>query len=251
MSQLTVWSFYCFVDIPAPEMLLPKLLLIAKKKQIKGTILLSKEGFNGSICANRQDADLLFCQIVNLTHAKNVNLKINDCSFAAFSRLKIKIKKEIVTMGVGDLDVAALKGRYVKPEKWDEFIAQEQVVLLDTRNDYEVAIGTFKNAINPDIKNFRDLPKWLEQNLPTLKDKKVAMFCTGGIRCEKSTAYLKALGHNQIYHLEGGILQYLADTKNQSAAWQGDCFVFDDRRQVDTELNDPRARTETKIEAEI
>jgi UPF0176 protein len=147
-------------------------------------------------------------------------------------------------MGVVDLDVAELKGQYIKPEKWDEFIAQEQVVLLDTRNDYEVAIGTFKKAINPDIKNFRDLPKWLEQNLPALKDQKVAMFCTGGIRCEKSTAYLKALGHNQIYHLEGGILQYLADTKNKSAAWQGDCFVFDDRRQVDAQLNDPRASRE-------
>jgi UPF0176 protein len=240
MSQLEVWSFYCFVAISAPEMLLPKLLLIAKKKQIKGTILISKEGFNGSICTTRQNADLLFCEIVNLTNAKDVNLKINNCLSYAFNKLKIKIKKEIVTMGVADLEVQRLKGQYIKPEKWDEFIGQDQVVVLDTRNDYEVVIGTFKGAINPNIKNFRDLPKWLEQNLPALKDKKVAMFCTGGIRCEKSTAYLKVLGANQVYHLEGGILQYLSDTKNKSGIWQGDCFVFDDRKCVDQELNDTR-----------
>jgi UPF0176 protein len=240
MEKLTIWNFYCFVPISAPEMLLAKLLLIAKKKQIKGTILLSKEGFNGSISAKQQDADLLFSEIVNLTNAKEVNLKINACSLAAFSKFKIKIKKEIVTMGVDGLDVLTLKGEYIEPKKWDEFMAQDEVVLLDTRNDYEVELGTFRNAINPKIKNFRDFPNWLEQNSNVLKNKKVAMFCTGGIRCEKSTAYLKTLGHDEVYHLEGGILQYLSDTKNKGANWQGDCFVFDDRRHVDQELNDPR-----------
>jgi UPF0176 protein len=240
MTDLTVWSFYCFVQIDEPEMLLPKLLLLAKKKSIKGTILLAKEGFNGSISSSRKNAELLFAELKKLTGALDINLKINPCALQAFSKFKIKIKKEIVTLGVQGLSINALRGEYVKPEHWDEFTSKEDVVVIDTRNHYEVEIGTFQNAINPSIENFRDFPNWLENNLDILKGKKVAMFCTGGIRCEKSTAYLKKLGHSEVYHLEGGILQYFEDTKNQNAKWQGKCFVFDDRRAISVDLEDPR-----------
>jgi UPF0176 protein len=242
-ESLTVWSFYCFVKIEAPEMLIPKLLLIAKKKLIKGTILLSTEGFNGSISANHQDAELLFAELLKLTSAKDVNLKINPCNFNAFSKLKIKIKKEIVSFGIKALDIHSLRGEYIKPGNWDDFISQDNVVLIDTRNDYEVQIGSFESAINPNIKNFRELPKWLEQNFDDLKDKKVAMFCTGGIRCEKSTSYLKLLGHNEVYQLDGGILQYFQDVQDNDPAkssWKGGCFVFDDRKSVAIDLQDPR-----------
>lgn len=237
VNDLTIWSFYCFINIDAPEMLMPKLLLIAKRKSIKGTIILSNEGFNGSICAIYDDAKMLFDKLVELTFAQNTNLKINSSTLNAFSKFKIKLKKEIVTFGVTNLKINHNStGQYVKPLEWDDFIANSDVVIIDTRNDYEVKAGTFVNSINPGTDNFKNLPKWLVENFDTLKTKKVAMFCTGGIRCEKSTAYLKVLGHNQVYHLEGGILQYFQDTGNKNAKWHGQCFVFDDRRQVSDNL---------------
>ena len=192
-SALTIWSFYCFTNISSPEFLVPKLLLIAKKKLIKGTILLAKEGFNGSISGKTQE-----------------------------------------------INVNKLKGMYIKPQDWDNFICRQDVVLVDTRNDYEVEAGTFVKAVKPNIANFREFPQWLKSNMEQIKNKKVAMFCTGGIRCEKSTSYLKSLGHQEVYHLEGGILQYLQDTQNKNSMWAGQCFVFDDRRGVDIDLADPR-----------
>jgi UPF0176 protein len=239
-NNLSIWSFYCFVDISAPEMLIPKLLLIAKKKSIKGTIILSKEGFNGSISSSFENNKLLFDELIALTSAQDVNLKHQSLCLSAFNKFKIKIKPEIVTLGVGSLDVCNLKGQYIKPRNWDEFISQPDVVIIDTRNSYEFEKGSFLNALNPNTQNFRDLPSWVDENFAKLKNKKVAMFCTGGIRCEKSTAYLKALGHEQVYHLEGGILQYFEDTKNANSMWQGQCFVFDDRNAVAVDLLDPR-----------
>jgi UPF0176 protein len=239
-NVLSVWSFYSFATIADPAMLLPKLLLVGKKKSIKGTILLAKEGFNCSICATDENAKLLFDTLVSLVGAKEINLKINPCSLPAFSRFKVKIKKEIVTIGISDLEVEKLKGQYIKPADWDKFISQKDVVVIDTRNNYEVDMGTFAGSINPQIETFRQLPGWLKDNWGKIADKKVAMFCTGGIRCEKSTSYLKQMGHDQVYHLEGGILQYLEDTNNPTSQWQGDCFVFDDRSFVDAKLKDPR-----------
>ena len=241
-SGLQLWSFYCFTSVAQPAMIIPKLLLIAKKKLIKGTILLANEGFNGSIAGESQDLQLLLDKLIELTNAQGINIKYNTCSLNAFSKFKIKVKKEIVTFGVSDLDVNNLKGEYIKPSQWYEFAQRPDVVLIDTRNNYEVEQGTFANAINPQIDNFRDLPQWLDKNLPHFKEKKVAMFCTGGIRCEKSTAYLKKMGHDKVYHLEGGILQYFEDTKNQNQFWSGGCFVFDDRRYVNEDLLDPRVK---------
>lgn len=140
-------------------------------------------------------------------------------------------------MAVGDIDIASLKGEYIEANDWDKFISQDNVVVIDTRNDYEVCIGTFKGAIDPKTETFKQFPKWVEQNKDLLVGKKIAMYCTGGIRCEKSTAYLKKLGFNDVYHLKGGILQYLEDTHNHSNLWQGECFVFDDRRAVESDLS--------------
>ncbi len=236
-EQIAVVSFYSFVNILEPEMLMPKLLLIGKKKSLKGTVLLAKEGFNGSISGSKENIDLLVAELVKLTNSDDISVKVNYAPEHPFQKLKIKLKKEIVTLGIGSMDVHGLKGSYIEPKDWDEFISRKDVILVDTRNDYEVEVGTFDGAINPATETFRELPKWVEQNKSKLEGKKIAMCCTGGIRCEKSTAYMRMLGYDEVYHLKGGILQYLEDTQNPNKKWKGECFVFDDRRAVDTDLH--------------
>lgn len=236
-NNIVVLSFYSFANIREPEQLLPKILLTAKKKYIKGTVLISEEGFNGSICGSKQSVMLLLDEIIKNTSASDVNIKINYCDTPPFSKIKVKIKPEIVSMRAGRIDVAGLKGTYVAPEDWDEFISRSDVVLVDTRNSYEVEIGTFKGAVDPKTASFREFPAWAEQNKTLFDNKKIAMVCTGGIRCEKSTAYMRMLGYQEVYHLQGGILQYLEDTGNKNNLWQGECFVFDDRRAVADDLS--------------
>lgn len=236
IDQIAVINFYSFVNINEPDILVPKLLLVAKKKGIRGTILLAKEGFNGGISGSKENVDLLLEHITELTKADYVNVKVNYTSAHPFSKFKVKLKKEIVTMGIENLDVNHYKGKYIEPKDWDDFVNRENVVLVDTRNDYEVSVGTFDKALDPMTDTFRQFPDWVKSHSDHLKDKVIAMFCTGGIRCEKSTAYLKTLGYKEVYHLKGGILQYLEDTKNKNAKWKGECFVFDDRRGVDDNL---------------
>jgi UPF0176 protein len=199
-------------------------------------VLLAKEGFNGSISGPKNDADLFVSEITKLTNAQEVNIKTNYCDIHPFQKFKVKFKKEIVALGIDNMDVNSMKGAYIEPKDWDEFISREDVVLVDTRNDYEVEIGTFKGAINPVTETFKEFPGWVEANKDLFKGKKIAMCCTGGIRCEKSTAYMKTLGYEEVYHLKGGILQYIEDTKNPNGTWNGECFVFDDRRAVNSEL---------------
>ncbi|MEX2320978.1 MAG: rhodanese-related sulfurtransferase, partial [Saccharospirillum sp.] len=162
----------------------------------------------------------------------NLSHKESFCDEMPFYRTKVKLKKEIVTMGVEGIDPLNVAGTYVKPEDWNALISDPDVVLVDTRNAYEVAIGTFENALNPHTQTFREFPDYVKQNLDPAKHKKVAMFCTGGIRCEKSTAYLKEQGFNEVYHLEGGILKYLEQVPEAESKWQGECFVFDNRVTV-------------------
>jgi UPF0176 protein len=162
--------------------------------------------------------------------------KINYFSQHPFSKYKVRLKKEIVTLGLPNLDIKNLKGDYISPEEWDEYLKKEDTILIDTRNDYEVSMGTFKSAIDPLTGTFRDFPKWVEENKETLENKTILMCCTGGIRCEKSTAYMKLVGFDKVYHLKGGILQYLEDTGNKNQMWSGECFVFDDRIAVDENL---------------
>ena len=235
-KKIHILNFYSFVSIEEPAALIPPLLLLAKKKLIKGTVILAKEGFNGGISGSIEDCHKFIDKIQNLTNGINIEIKENQDNTHPFRKLKIKIKKEIVTMGVDNIDINNT-GTYISPNKWDEFTSDENIVVIDTRNNYEVSEGTFINSINPDTKAFREFPKWFKENQEKFVGKKIAMFCTGGIRCEKSTAYVKSFGHQDVYHLKGGIIQYLKDTNNKKGCWQGNCFVFDERRIIDDQLH--------------
>ena len=235
-NNIAVISFYSFVQVSEPEMLIPKLLLIGKKKSIYGTILVATEGFNGSLSGDEDNCRLVIDELIKLTGADDVSIKVNYCDTQPFHKMKVKLKPEIVALGIGKMDVQHLKGEYIETKDWDEFISRKDVILVDTRNDYEVEIGTFDGAINPYTETFKQLPEWVQNNKKLFEGKKIAMCCTGGIRCEKSTALMKMMGFEDVYHLKGGIFQYLEDTKNTNKKWKGDCFVFDDRRAVDDAL---------------
>jgi UPF0176 protein len=206
------------------------------QEAVKGTLLLAKEGINGTIAGPQQgvEAVLTFLreqpELANIAHKESYSLE------NPFHRTKVKLKKEIVTMGVEGIDPNQLVGTYVKPKDWNALISDPEVLVVDTRNDYEVEIGTFKNAVNPNTETFREFPDYVENNLDKNKHKKVAMYCTGGIRCEKSTAYLKEQGFEEVYHLEGGILKYLEEVPSAETMWQGECFVFDGRVAVNHDL---------------
>lgn len=237
-EKIAVLSFYSFVNIAEPNILLSKILYIAKKKYIRGTVLIAHEGFNGTISGELENVQLLIKEIEKLTNPKDINIIINYCHMHPFSKIKVKIKREIVAMkSPHNLDIENLKGKYIEAHEWDQFISQDDVIVIDTRNDYEVKIGTFKNSINPKTETFRQLPQWINENIELLKGKKVAMFCTGGIRCEKSTAALREKGISDVYHLKRGILGYLEATRNQNQMWQGKCLVFDHRGAVSEDLS--------------
>ncbi len=234
---IVVSSFYSFTNITELESLLPKILYLGKMRKVRGTIILAPEGFNGSISGAQEDVKLLVEEIIKFTLARDVNVKVNYCGKHPFQKLKVKLKKEIVALAVPNLDIQSLKGEYITPQDWDKFTHQDNVVVVDTRNNYETKIGTFKGAVEPSTSTFKQFPAWVEENRELLSGKKIAMFCTGGIRCEKSTAYLKKMGFKDVYQLKGGILQYLEDTNNRNNLWQGECFVFDDRRAVASDLS--------------
>lgn len=236
-NNIAILSFYTFTKINEPEILQPQILYRAKKKCIYGTVLIASEGLNGSISGREDDLNYLIDEMRNLTGAREISVKVNYCDKQPFSKVKVKLKKEIVSLGYGDLDVENLKGKYIETEDWADFIRRDDVITIDTRNDYEVKVGTFEGAVDPKTATFREFPEWTKNNMSILKNKKVAMFCTGGIRCEKSTALLKDMGIKEVYHLKGGILQYLEDTQNASNAWRGECFVFDDRGAVSSDLS--------------
>ncbi len=199
---------------------------------IKGTIILAKEGINGALTGALENLEL-FNEIILSKCYEEINFKFSKVKMMPFSKLKVKSKSEAVAIKV-TLSTKN-KGEYIKPEDWDNLISKPDAVVIDVRNDYECIVGTFKNAINPKTENFREFPSWVDSNIDKFTDKKVYMFCTGGIRCEKSTALLKERGLDKVYHLKGGILDYLYTTKNKNNLWQGKCFVFDDRNAVEKE----------------
>lgn len=203
---------------------------------VKGTLLIAHEGINGTIAGPRKGIDTVLQFLRDIPAIGEFSYKESYSDEEPFYRTKVKLKKEIVTMGVTDIDPRQDVGQYVKPEDWNDLISDPDVLLVDTRNDYEVQIGTFKNAINPETETFREFPDYVEQHLDKTKHKKVAMFCTGGIRCEKSTAFMKQQGFEEVYHLQGGILQYLEDVPKEDSLWEGECFVFDNRVAVDHDL---------------
>ncbi|NNE53908.1 MAG: rhodanese-related sulfurtransferase [Sulfitobacter sp.] len=225
-------ALYHFTRFDDPAALKPALLDVCIAQQVKGTLLLAREGINGTIAGPRAGVEAVIAHIRTLPGCDDLEWKEANSEVPPFPRMKVRLKREIVTMGQPDVDPAAQVGNYVDPQEWNDLIRQPDVALIDTRNDYEVAIGTFEGAIDPQTKSFGEFPEWWEKNKDRFHNKKVAMFCTGGIRCEKSTNYLLGQGVDEVYHLKGGILKYLEEVPEAESTWQGDCFVFDARVSV-------------------
>ena len=234
---ISIISFYKFHNLSNSLVELKNdIAYFCKKNNLLGTVLLAKEGINGFLSGEAKKINALINDILKNKHSiTDLVIKTNEHTKHPFQKLKIKIKKEIVSMGVENLDVESLKGKYIKSKDWDEFIKKENVVVVDARNDYEIKFGTFQNSTDPNTKTFKEFPTWVENNKELFKGKDIAMFCTGGIRCEKTTAYMKSIGYDNVFHLYGGILQYLEDMKNDGKTWTGECFVFDERISVDSE----------------
>ena len=231
-SPFIVLALYHFAQLDNFADLRKPLLSVMQQHGVKGSLLLAHEGINGTVAGTRKGIDALMGTIRSDARLKNIVTKKSAAQDMPFNRAKVRLKKEIVTMGVEDIDPLKITGTYVKPKDWNDLITDPNVIVVDTRNDYEVSIGTFKNAINPNTTTFREFPAFVDERLSDAKDKKVAMFCTGGIRCEKSTAYLKQHGFDNVYHLEGGILKYLEEIPQENSLWEGECFVFDNRVSV-------------------
>lgn len=235
-DTITICALYKFVRLDAFKALREPLTEKMLSVEVKGTLLLAAEGINGTIAGPQSGIDAVLSFLAQQPSLDNIVHKESYAQENPFHRTKVKLKKEIVTMGVEGLDPLQVVGTYVKPKDWNALISDPEVLLVDTRNDYEVEIGTFENAVNPNTESFREFPEYVAKNLDKNKHKKVAMFCTGGIRCEKSTAYMKEQGFDEVYHLEGGILKYLEEVPSSDTMWQGECFVFDGRVAVNHDL---------------
>jgi UPF0176 protein len=233
---ICVAALYKFTPFADHAALRAPLLEQCRQHGVKGTLLLAHEGINGTIAGSDAGIAAVLDHIRGLPGCAELDVKFSRAPAMPFHRMKVRLKAEIVTMGVADIDPLASVGTYVAPADWNDLIADPETILIDTRNDYEVAIGTFQGAIDPQTASFRDFPDWFRARRDDLlgqgKAPKVAMFCTGGIRCEKSTAFLKAEGVEEVYHLQGGILKYLEDVPEEQSRWQGECFVFDQRVSV-------------------
>jgi UPF0176 protein len=234
--MITVCALYKFVRLEDFEALREPLQQQMLDHHVKGTLLLAVEGINGTIAGPAEGIAAVLSWLAKNPNLGKIVTKESYHAANPFNRTKVKLKKEIVTMGVEGIDPRHVVGTYVKPEDWNALISDPEVLLVDTRNDYEVEIGTFKDAKNPNTTTFREFPDYVKENLDTEQHKKVAMFCTGGIRCEKSTAYLKEQGFDEVYHLEGGILKYLEEVPEEESLWQGECYVFDGRVAVNHKL---------------
>jgi UPF0176 protein len=240
MSAFLTAALYKFVELPDYAALQAPLLACCESNGVKGTLLLAAEGINGTIAGKPEGVQAVLHWLRADPRLAMLEHKEAWASQIPFYRMKVRLKREIVTMGVPDVHPALMAGQYVKPADWNALLSDPEVVLVDTRNDYEVSIGTFEGAINPATSSFSELPGWIEREMAeggrlaasNGKKPKVAMFCTGGIRCEKSTALMRAKGFDEVYHLEGGILKYLETVPQAQSRWQGDCFVFDERVSV-------------------
>jgi UPF0176 protein len=244
-TQYDIYAFYKFVTVPQFETYREPLLAAMQAHCILGTILLADEGINGTIAGTPENMQVFWQVLCAYPEFQDLNHKLSHDDINPFDKAKVKLRKEIVTLGV-TVNPIEERGEYVKPEAWNDLIQDPDVVLIDTRNTYEIDCGTFKGAVNPNTRNFRDFPDYVKAHLLDKKDKKIAMCCTGGIRCEKSTAYLKQLGFEQVYHLEGGILNYLETIPQDQSLWDGGCFVFDNRIAVDSSLHKIEGAVSTK-----
>ena len=236
-DSIVVAALYKFVRLGDFEQLREPLLALMLAQDVRGTLLLANEGINGTIAGPRAGIDTVLGWLREDPRLANLEHKESFHDAHPFLRTKVKLKKEIVTMGVEGIDPNRTVGTYLSPQEWNAVISDPETLLIDTRNDYEVEVGTFKGAINPETRTFREFPEYVKETLDPARHKKVAMFCTGGIRCEKSTAYLKEQGFEEVYHLKGGILKYLEEMPKEESLWEGECFVFDERVTVDHDLN--------------
>ncbi len=227
--MLTVAAPYHFTRFQDPAALRQPLLSLCEAQGVRGTLLLAREGINGTIAGTREGIDAVLAHVRGLPGCGDLDWKESAAAEMPFGRMKVRLKREIVTMGQPDVDPTAAVGHYVEPRDWNELISAPDVAVIDTRNDYEVQIGTFEGAVDPGTRSFRDFPTWWEQNAHRFHNKRVAMFCTGGIRCEKSTNYLLSKGVTEVFHLRGGILKYLEEVPEEDSKWKGECFVFDKR----------------------
>ncbi|MFZ2996527.1 rhodanese-related sulfurtransferase [Sphingobium sp.] len=236
MSAYTVAALYRFASFPDPQTIAADLRTLCATLGTYGTLILATEGINGTVAGDADAIARLVAHIRALPGCADLDVKYSAADTAPFGRMKVKVKAEIVTLGVGDLDPAHRAGTHVDPAAWNALIADPDTVVIDTRNAYEVAVGTFDRAIDPATASFREFPDWFDRFAADLKAQgrtpKIAMFCTGGIRCEKSTALVKARGFDDVYHLRGGILRYLEEMPAADSRWQGDCYVFDERVAV-------------------
>jgi UPF0176 protein len=230
--SILVAALYKFVELPDFAELKAPLLACCEQHAVKGTLLLAHEGINGTIAGTSAEVRAVLAYLQSDPRFAQLEHKESFAKTMPFYRMKVRLKREIVTMGVPGVNPNEMAGTYVKAEDWNQLLSDPNVVVVDTRNDYEVAIGTFKGALNPNIKSFRELPEWVRHQASLKNKPKVAMFCTGGIRCEKSTAFLRAEGFAEVYHLQGGILKYLETVPEQQSLWEGECFVFDERVAV-------------------
>jgi len=225
-------TFYKFANISALEIKQEQILAWCQSQEVKGTIILAEEGINGTITGTEKAIASILTHLRSLPNLADLEHKESTAEKSPFVRLKVKIKSEIVTLGLPEVNPNQQVGTYVNPQDWNQVIDDPEVVVIDTRNDYEIKIGSFKRAKNPHTQSFREFPEYIAQNLNPQTNPKVAMFCTGGIRCEKASSYLLSQGFKEVYHLKGGILKYLENVSPEESMWEGECFVFDERVAV-------------------
>ena len=236
---VSLYSFFPFQENLILD-LKNKLLEIENENDLSGLLIFASEGINGTICAEKNVIDIVINLLKKYSDNRSLNIKVNFSKKKVFKKLKIKIKKEIVTMGINGISPSQDNGTYVDSADWNKLIKNKKTIIIDTRNNYEVSIGTFQNSINPNTRNFSEFPSWVDDHLDSHLENKestnIAMFCTGGIRCEKATSLLKKKGYKNIYHLQGGILQYLDDIPEEENLFEGECYVFDKRVALNQEL---------------
>lgn len=231
-NEFHVAALYRFCRLDRFEELRAPLAAFCCERGVKGTLLLAREGINGTVAGSEEAIAGLIGWLEAVPEFAGLEVKFSRAAEMPFHRMKVRLKREIVTMGVEGIDPLKSVGAYVEPNEWNALIADPDTIVVDTRNDYEVSIGTFSGAVDPQTKSFREFPAWVENHRDELEGRKVAMFCTGGIRCEKATAYVKSLGIDEVFHLRGGILKYLEEVPVEKSLWEGECFVFDERVSV-------------------
>ena len=230
-NKILVATFYKFVKVDELVALQDQLYAICNKNNVMGTILIANEGVNGTISSKPREIEKTLISIQKDDRFSEIEIKYSSTNKQPFHKMRVKLKKEIVTIGLPEINPNKTVGTYVKPEQWNDVISDPDVILIDTRNKFEIKIGSFKNALDPRTTSFRDFPEWVKKfkQDKTNTNKKIAMYCTGGIRCEKASSLMKEEGFNEVYHLQGGILKYLEQVEKEKSLWEGECFVFDDR----------------------